>query len=169
MNLKQELEHIISVIPMLSNDAAMDMVIDIVYKAHQDKTLQLFLAIQERDRAKMKKETSASYHAMQTAMHNFAGLSKHLLEDKTSRASKELAKEYLEGDNIAYTIDTIKIYFSNGTSEGCSASGKWLFDKFVKMLIANKGQYVEGGDSRKWAENFDHTTYIDLLLEKYDN
>lgn len=165
MKLKEELTDLIGSMDFIDDHVAEHMLMDIIYKRNKGDTLKLFLGIQDRDKKRMEEEVSKHYQATQSAMHNLSGISRPLLEDKTSRGAREYAKYLFEGDNISGVIDIIKIYFPDGTYGGAANAGVWFFDKFVDMLKANREKYEEGGDSREWAERYGHSEYIDMTLK----
>ncbi len=165
MSLKEELNKILETINIAGDKFGDVMLIDLIYKRHKDKTLELFLKIQERERLELEKENLDHYRATEQSMHMVSQLASELLENKTSRGAKLTAEEFFKGDNIAHTIDVMKVYFPNKSCDRASNNGKWFFNAFVETLQVYERKYIKGGDSRWWVEKFGHAEYIDELLK----
>lgn len=143
-------------------------IINLLYYHSNGDLLPAFMLIDKLKKQDHKNEINEMYQGLEDGMHSMAMLSKHLIEDKTSRKAKEFANFYFDetDGNIAYLINIAKSYFKNGTSDGCSNNGIWWFDNFVKILKKHKDKYLKGGASYDWACNYKHIDYIKLVLEK---
>lgn len=146
----------------------LERLIDVIYEHKKSKTLEIFLHIQELERRAKEAELQKMYTGLETSLHAFSSLSRHLLEDKTSAQAKSTAKYYAASDNIATLIMICKAYFHNGEYGGASLNGRWILDSLINMLRKNKSKYLEGGDSYQWVLNNDHKEYIDMLIEKHN-
>ncbi len=168
-SIKEELISIVSLSGVLPDKEIEGLLLDlIIYKRNKENTLKLFLEIQDRDKKRIKEENQKLYMGIESAMHNFAGVSKYLMEGKNSRKAKEYLKMILSEKNIAYLINICKAYFPNGTSKGASNLGKWFFEQFTNMIKEHGHLYLEGGEDHKWAKRFDHVDYIKLVIENMD-
>lgn len=165
--MKKDLLRLANNISFLTDDAIKTELISIIHKEYKDDMLPLFLRIQQLDKEEQERKNRILYGGLEDAMHNMTNLGKYLLEEKTSRQAKDSAKFMFTGDNIAYLIRVAMAYFPNAVSDGASNNGKWFFDKFVEMVLANRHKYQKGGNDRTWLQNMNYDKYIDLILEKY--
>lgn len=168
MEKKELYNKIINVIDvvMFDKSIALTELMNIIYDEYKGKTLKLFLEIQDLDNKKKEDKLTEYYLGTEESMNMSCHIARSLLEEKTSRQAKDIAKYLFNGDNIASLITICKVYFSTGDCTGASNNGRWFFNKFKDMLISNKEKYSLGGDSRNWADNFNHSKYIDLVLSK---
>ena len=164
MELKDRLRNIIKLLDRDEIELANKVLVEIVYSENKSKTVKLFLRLQELERKEMKEELMLHYMASESNMNNVVHVSKALLENKTSDKAKMIAAILFEDDNIPQLIQHCISYFPKGNSYGASNSGVWYFTKFKEMLVKYKEKYQEGGSSRSWAENFNYSEYIDLVL-----
>lgn len=143
-------------------------VIELLYKHTDGDLLPHFMIIDKLRKEEQKKEDFIKYQAIQDGMHQVSTLSRYLLEEKTARQARDIAKYYFkrEDGNVSSLINIAKAYFKDGTSKGCSLNGVWWFNQFVTLLNKNKCKYLEGGISHEWAKDFGHLEYIKLVLEK---
>lgn len=141
-------------------------IIQILHDHYDGNLLSSFLEIEQLNKEKLQKEKDLLYFGLEDAMHNLSSVSRHLLEDSTSRQAKNYAKVLFTEDNLAYIIRIAKAYFPKGTCEGASINGKWFFNTFKDLLIKHKDKYLKGGDSYNWVCNFEHIDYINLVLSK---
>lgn len=145
-------------------------IIKILYQHTQGNLMQYFLNIDQYTKDAMKLQIRSLKTGIQDSTHIASSLSRHLLEDKTSRTAKQTAAYLFESDDgqIAQLINTAKVLFPDGTSEHCSDNERWWFSKFVKTVIDHKHRYLHGGSSHEWAKTYHHLDYITLIITKYD-
>lgn len=171
-SLKEKIKKIANLIELglIDNDEILNItLINEIYEYNKENTLKLFLKIQEFEHNRLKKENNKYYKATVESLNIHAHLSMLLLEEKTSRQAKNYVNYILNSDNIASIIDVCKVIFPKGNAIGHNKVQIWFFDKFVNMIKNNLCQYQKGGKSRKWADNFDHTEYIDKIIELHIN
>lgn len=144
-------------------------IVEFLYKREKGNLLQIFLYIDKLSKENIKKELNLSYQGLQDGIHNMTSLAKYLLEDKTSKQAKGLAKFLFLDDNIAFTINIMKAYFPDGKVNRASNNGRWFYTKFVNMIKKNKEKYLKGGDSYNWAKSYNHINYINLILSNNED
>ena len=174
MNLIDKLKNLINnmesnlLFDTSDNSLVLKEMVNVLFNHTDGNLLTFFMIIDKLSKDKRQKELNEMYQGLQDGMHSQAMLSRHLLEDKTSKQAKDFAKfyfNYKDGD-IASLINIAKAYFKDGTANGASNSGHWWFEQFVKILKSNKDKYLEKGSSYKWACNYNHIDYIKLVLSK---
>lgn len=165
--MKKRLKFIFENISLLTEDAIKTELINLLHEEYKQDMLPLFIRIQQLDKEQVENEKRLLYGGLEDAMHNMVNISRYLLEEKTSRQAKDSVKFMFESNNIAYLIRVMMAYFPNATSKGASNSGKWVFDKFIKLVLDNRHKYQKGGNDRTWLQNMKYDKYIDLILEKY--
>ena len=168
MELKNKLKKLIE-IPLPNEEMLMRELVGIVYNEYKENTLKLFLEISELDKERLRKEKQILYKGLEDGMHNLSAISSNLLECKTSKQAKNFASHIFESSNPAMIINICKAYFPNAEPGNASGSGAWVFEKFKNIVLNNKEDFQEGGKSYDWAEIYNHSDYINLIIEKYDN
>lgn len=167
--LKNMLQSLVVRSQMMDDGELRTALADLVYEAYGDNTMAVLLHIQERDRRKRDQRANELYRGAEFAMHSLAGVSQHLLEDKTSAKAKNQVAAELDGDNIAYMLPICRAIWPRGHAKnGSSEMGRWFFKKFRDMLVRNRAKYSEGGSSRNWANTVDYEAYIDIVLKEFD-
>jgi hypothetical protein len=142
--------------------------IQLLFDYNNGDIMKLFLQVDNLAKEKQKKHENVLYHAALDGMGHTSYLSKLILEGNVKECKKTAKYHFENSDgNIASLISVCKAIFNKAEHNG-SESGKWFFEKFVKLLIKNKYIYLEGGDSHDWAKTYDHLDYIKLVLEKND-
>ncbi|MFA5152825.1 MAG: hypothetical protein WC554_09720 [Clostridia bacterium] len=146
-----------------------DQIIELVkflYDSSNGKLLEYFFIIDEIRRDELKKEKQILYGGLEDAMHNLSSYSSTL--EKNPRKIKTLDKILFDesNGNIAFLIRIAKAYFPSGTYDGCSEKGIYFFNKFCKILLRHKEQYLNG-ESTEWAKQHDYYEYIKLVIKKH--
>lgn len=155
--------------PFLKNDGDYEEVlIKLLYDVNKENTMNLFLRIQELDRKRIAVELLEWKIAAESTMNNFVGVSKKLLENKTSKQAKKYLDFIFDDDEvIVHLIHFCKIYFKDGTSKGSSNNGQWYFDKFKDSLLRTKEKWLPDGVNHNWVLKHEHEEYIKLILANH--
>lgn len=142
------------------------LLVEYLYDESQGKLLEYFTMIDDIRKAKLQEEKNILYNGLQDAMHSMSHMSGLIDENKTRdlKALNKLLFDPTDG-NIAFLINIAKAYFPDGTYGHASQSGVEFFNKFRKLLRANKDRYLTG-DSMDWAKRNGHYDYIKLVLDK---
>ncbi len=169
VDIKKKLNGWLFALQMGANDDdIISQMIDLVYEYHKEKTIIIFLQIQELERQSKEKELAIMYHGLEDSLHNFASLTRAILDEKTSKQAKSKANEFINSDNLAYLIGMCMAYFPKGIHQGASNNGRWILNSFVEILRKNKEKYVEGGESYEWTEMMGYVDYINLIIKEHN-
>lgn len=151
---------------VLDEDYVHNKLIDYVYNHHKENTMKIFLAIQENERSEMKDKLRYYRWGIEESAGHLAILSKDV-ENKKIKSAKDSVSFWFNEENVAHIINTCRVIFPNAEYDGAAQAHRWIFDKFVSILKEHKHLYIEGGESRGWADNFGYAEYIDLVIEKH--
>jgi len=167
MDLKN-LKYLIDVLIMggMSDSFATREILEFLYNNQSGSLREMVLMIDEIEKEKSKDRENLLYRGLEDAMHGFSSLAESITIG--TETSKNTLNVYFGSDNPAFLLFIARAYFKDATSDGCSASGKYFFNRLVSLIVKTRAYYLPDGMYRRWAIEFGHLEYIEKILANYD-
>ncbi len=164
-NLKEKLKEIIENIDnSVPEDRCEQELIKYLYDKRGGKFRDLLLKIDELEKIKSDAERYTLKNGLFNAVNSFVSMSK---KEKHKEIKEHIQYHFDNPDgNIAPLCSIAIALFPNGEKDTQNEPQKWFWEKFVKLLMDNRGQYQKGGSSFNWVERMEYENYINKIIEE---
>ncbi len=159
--MRNKIKNLLPLVQYMSDGELAEELVKILHSHYGERMMDLFIQIKMQDDKKASELRKELTSALQTTGGIVGLTTQYLLEDKTSRRAKGVARFYFETENLAFILPYCKSLYPGG-----NGAGDWWYQKAVEILRKNKALYLPGGKSHSWATMFGYYDYILLLIEK---
>lgn len=136
-----------------------------IAEKNEVSTMELVLALNEAKRKEYKEKEQAYWTALFFACGSLVDLIQ--TSERGGKVKTRIGQTLLNPNSIATVINFLKVWVKDPRKGGTCSHSTWLLNRTLEVFDLD--QYLEGGSSYRWAQQYNHVDYILMLKEIKDS